>query len=91
MVEMDDLFNVYCFNHGYNIVVILQFIHCVFETKVHFMALPTVSTESARTEAGNSVLTASIFHELAANLGFCACVLHQASAEIRCLHVSGES
>ena len=42
----------------------------------NFMALLTVSTESALTEAGNSVLTASVFHGLAANLGFCACVLH---------------
>ena len=42
----------------------------------NFMALLTVSTESALTEAGNSVLTASIFHGLAANCGFCACVLH---------------
>ena len=40
------------------------------------MALLTVSTESALTEAGNSVLTASIVHGLAANLGFCVCVLH---------------
>ena len=40
------------------------------------MALLTVSTESALTEAGNSLLTASVFHGLAANLGFCACVLH---------------
>ena len=36
----------------------------------NFMALLTVSTESALTEAGNSVLTASVFHELAANFGF---------------------
>ena len=42
----------------------------------NFMALLTVSTESALTEAGNSVLTASVFHGLAANFGFCACVLH---------------
>ena len=37
----------------------------------NFMALLTVSTESALTDAGNSVLTASVFHGLAANLGFC--------------------
>ena len=55
------------------------------------MALLTVSTELALTEAGNSVLTASVFHGLAANFGFCACVLRvtrhstlrKASAEIR--------
>ena len=35
------------------------------------MALLTVSTESALTEAGNSVLTASLFHGLAANFGVC--------------------
>ena len=40
------------------------------------MALLTVSTESALTEAGNSVLTASVFHGLVANFGFCACVLY---------------
>ena len=40
------------------------------------MALRTVSTESALKEAGNSVLTASVFHGLAANFGFCACVLN---------------
>ena len=40
------------------------------------MALLTVSTESALAEVGNSVLTASIFHGLAENFGFCACVLH---------------
>ena len=61
------------------------------------MALLTVSTESALTELGNSVLTASVFHGLAANYGFCACVLpvttcrhstlYKASAEIRRLHV----
>ena len=42
----------------------------------NFMALLTISTESALTEAENSMLTASIFQGLAANLGFCACVLH---------------
>ena len=40
------------------------------------MALLSVSTESALTEAGNSVLKASVFHGLAANFGFYACVLH---------------
>ena len=40
------------------------------------MALLTASTESALTEAGNSVLMASLFHGLAANFGFCVCVLH---------------
>ena len=41
----------------------------------NFMALLTVSKELALMEAGNSVLTASIFHGLAGNFGFCACVL----------------
>ena len=49
----------------------------------NFMALLTVSTESALTEAGNYVLTASVFHGLAANLGFCACVLHVTRHSIR--------
>ena len=40
------------------------------------MALLTVSTESALAEAGNSVLTARVFHGLAANFGFCACILY---------------
>ena len=63
-------------------------------TGPYFMALLTVSTEFALTEAGNYVLTASVFHGLAANFGFCACVLHvtrhstlMASTEIRRLHV----
>ena len=34
------------------------------------MAWLTVSTESTLTEAGNYVLTASVFHGLAANFGF---------------------
>ena len=42
----------------------------------HFMALLTVKTKLALTEAGNSVLTASVFHGLAANFCFCPCVLH---------------
>ena len=41
----------------------------------NFMALHTVSIESALTEAGNSVLSASVFHRLAANFGFCVCIL----------------
>ena len=41
-----------------------------------FMALLTVSIELALTEAVNSVLTAGVFHGLAANFGFCACVLY---------------
>ena len=40
------------------------------------MALLTLSTESALTEAGIFVLTASVFHGLAVNFGFCACSLH---------------
>ena len=40
------------------------------------MALLTVSTELALTEAGNFMLTASLFHGLVANFGFCACVLN---------------
>ena len=39
----------------------------------NFMALLTVSKEPALTETGNSVLTASVFHGLAANY---ACVLN---------------
>ena len=39
------------------------------------MALLTESTESALTEPGNYVLMASVFHGLAVNVGFCACVL----------------
>ena len=45
-------------------------------TGLKFRALLTVSTESALTKAGNSVLMASEFHGLAVNFGFCACVLH---------------
>ena len=41
----------------------------------NFIAPRTVSTESALTEAGNSPLTASVFHRLVTNFGFCACVL----------------
>ena len=45
------------------------------------------------------MLTASVFHGLAANFGFCACVLHvsrhstltRLAQKIRRLHVSGES
>ena len=46
------------------------------QTGPNFMALLTVITESALMEAGNYVLTASVFHGLAANFDFCACVLH---------------
>ena len=42
----------------------------------NFMALLTVSKETALTEAGKSVLTASVFYRLAANCGVCACVFH---------------
>ena len=42
----------------------------------NIMALLTVGTESALTEAGNAVLTASVFHGLAASFDFCACELH---------------
>ena len=40
------------------------------------MAVLTVSTELALTEAWNFVLTASVFYGLAAYFGLCACVLH---------------
>ena len=40
------------------------------------MAQLTISRESALTEAGNSVLTSSVFYGLAAHVGLCACVLH---------------
>ena len=36
----------------------------------------TVSTESALTEAGNSVLVASVIYGLADNFCFCTCILH---------------
>ena len=42
----------------------------------NFMALLTVSTESPITKGGNSVLMASVSHELAANVCFWACVPH---------------
>ena len=50
----------------------------MFSTRAQFhgSAFNTVSPESALTEAGNYVHTTSVFHGLAANLGFCACVLH---------------
>ena len=72
------------------------------------MALLTIGKESGLTmltEAGNSVLTSSVFHFLkhrfVGNFGSCACVLHvtmryypffayTASAEIQLLQVSGE-
>ena len=41
-----------------------------------FMALLTVSTKSTLTKAGNSVRPASIFHGLAENICFCACLLN---------------
>ena len=40
------------------------------------MALLMVSTEFVLTEAGNFVLTSSVFYGLVGNFGFCACVLH---------------
>ena len=43
----------------------------MYSTGPNFMALLTVSTGSALTEAGSSVRTTSIFHELAANIGVC--------------------
>ena len=64
-----------------------------------FMALLTVSTASALTEAGNVVLTASVSPGLAANFCSGACVLYVTNnrhstltrlAQIRRLHVSGE-
>ena len=66
-----------------------QSVCSAFQPWPNFMALLSVSTESALTEAGNSVLTASVFHGLAANFGFCACVFYayKASVEIRRLHV----
>ena len=42
----------------------------------NFMALLTVSTESALTEAGNSLLTSSVFHELAGNVCLLTWVHH---------------
>ena len=40
----------------------------------NFTALLTVSEESALAVAENSVLTVGVFHGLARNFGFCACV-----------------
>ena len=45
-----------------------------FQSGPNFMALLTVSTELALTEAGNSMLTSSVFHSLTGNFG--AGVLH---------------
>ncbi len=42
----------------------------------NFMALLTVSKESALTEAGNSTLLSSVFHRLAGNFCLCARVHH---------------
>ena len=69
------------------------------QSRPNFMALLTVSTESALTEAGNSVLTASVFHRYATHFGFRVCILnvtmHSAltrlSQKFWRLHVSGES
>ena len=47
-----------------------------YKTGPNFMALLTVSSESALTATGNYLLTARVFHGLAANFGFCACVLY---------------
>ena len=42
----------------------------------NFMALlPPVSAKSVLTDAGNSVLTASVFHKLAVNFGFYSMLL----------------
>ena len=68
-------------------------------TPLIIVALLTHSTKSALVEAGNYVLTSSVFHGLAGDF-WLVCVLtpryyafyafYTASAEIRCLHVSGE-
>ena len=48
------------------------------KNETNFMALLTVSKESALAEAGNSVLSSSVFSGLAGNFGLCACILHVA-------------
>ena len=63
----------------------------------NFMALLTISKESALTEAGNSVL--SVFHGVSGKFWllrvrthrYQAVYAYKASAELRCLHVSRES
>ena len=65
--------NLICFTEPYNEQHIVN--RDTNQPGPNFMALLTVSTESALTEAGNSVLTASVFHGLSANFGFCAGVL----------------
>ena len=62
-------FDVATFANLFCVVVVLK------RTGANFMALLTVSTESAFTEAGNSVPTPIVFHGLAANFGLCVCVL----------------
>ena len=49
---------------------------CIQGAGPNFKALLTISKESALAEAGNSVLTSSIFLGLAGKFGLCACVLH---------------
>ena len=85
--------------------IILPTITKAKESGPNFMALLTLSTESALTEAGNSVLTANVFLGLAVNFCFCACILrvrhsmltrltfyaYKASAEVWRLLVSRES
>ena len=55
------------------------------------MALLTISTESALREAGNYVLTANVFHGLAADFCFCACILQVTGHFKLTRHVSEES
>ena len=52
-----------------NIEEFLPIIQMRFKCGPSFMALLTVSTELALMEAGNSVLTASVFYRLACVLG----------------------
>ena len=58
-----------CFYPTVSNAVTLPFIYAERRPTLHWpnsMALLTISTESALTEAGNSVLTESVFHGLAA-------------------------
>ena len=48
----------------------------VYRLGPNFMDLLTVKKESTLAEAGNSVLTSSVFHRLPANFGFCGSRVH---------------
>ena len=73
----------YCHKHTTELITnyywarkVSPYISVLLLSRAQFHVSATVSTESALTEAGNSVLLASVFHGLAANFGFCSHVLH---------------